>query len=148
MKKRTVGFALCIMIFFSSLTAFAQQQKDVEKKEKQPTKVERTDIKADSVQIAYMNYTKILGQMEFKLGEEMLPGAPEPSGPVKVMIFREIASENLAAAKELGVKVSGAYIQKEPTKYVYICDVDLKLSDEELAKQFGVETKGGEENKK
>jgi len=146
-NKTTAGFTLlCVMIFFGCLTAFAQQQKDMEKKEKRnPAKVEQKNIKANSVQISYKDRSMILGEMISKLGADMLPGAMEPSGPIKVIIFREIAPDNLATAKKWGVKVGGAYIQQGPTKYKYIREVDLSLSDEELAKQFGVKTDSEEE---
>jgi hypothetical protein len=49
--------------------------------------------------------------------------------------------EFISTAKLLGLKEGKAYIRTGSPKYVYnyICDVDLKLSDYELCKQFGVE---------
>ena len=100
----------------------------------------RKKVKANSVQIAYVSGTKVIGEVGFKLGAEGIPGQGEPLGPVKVTIFREIAPQDAETAKQLGVRVGGAYIQKGLTEYEYIRDVDLALSDEELAKQFGVES--------
>jgi hypothetical protein len=105
------------------------------------TTAPKKEVKANSVQIAYMGGTKVIGEIRFKLGPGLIPGQGEAQGPVKVMIFREIAPKRLETAKQWGVKVGGAYIQKGPAEYEYIRDVDLALSDEELAEQFGVESK-------
>jgi|GEM_PF-6593407 len=97
----------------------------------------KKEVKANSVQIVYASVTVTIGHMSMKFGS---PGQVEAQGPVKVMIFREIAHQHLETAKQWGVKVGGAYIQKGPTEYEYIRDVDLTLSDEELAEQFGAES--------
>ena len=97
------------------------------------------EIKANSVQIAYEGIAITLGESEYKLDPSNTPGQPQPRGPLGVVIFRQIAPQNLDAAKEWGVKVGGAYIQKGPTEYEYIREVDLGLPDVELARQFGVE---------
>lgn len=98
------------------------------------------EVKADTVQIAYAHGTKMIGGIQFELGADLSLGEAEPAGPVTVMIFRQIAPQDLETARRWGVKVGGAYIQKGPTEFEYIRDVDLSLSDEELAAQFGVET--------
>lgn len=108
---------------------------------KSPSTPLKRDVKADSVQIAYVSGIKMIGGIRFKLGTDSTLGPGEAQGPVKVMIFREIDPQSLETAKKWGVKVGGAYIQTGQTQYEYIKDVDLALSDEELAKQFGVESK-------
>ena len=100
----------------------------------------REDVKANSVQIVRTTGVKIIGEIVARspgFFDHSLPQV-QAGGPVKVMIFREIAPEHLETAMKWGVKVGGAYIQKGPTEYEYIRDIDLALSDEELAKQFGV----------
>jgi len=158
-KNATVMFVVLALTFFTAgcrkkgapseqppkeSTAEFQKEEEATNQSKRPTingKVVQDDIEASSVQIAYMSGTKVIGEIGFKLGPDLIPGQGEASGPVKVMIFREIAPQHAATAKKWGVKVGGAYLEKGQGQYEYICDVDLTLSDEELAKQFGVETK-------
>ena len=65
----------------------------------------------------------------------------KPGGPIRVVTFRDIPPGYVEVARKWGVKVGGAYVQKDRDKFEYICDVDLKLSDEDIAKTFGVENK-------
>lgn len=96
------------------------------------------DIKANSVKIADEIGVETIGEINFSAA----PGANSgnASGPIVVMIFRVIAPQDLQVAKEWGVKVGGAYIQKSQTEYEYIRDVDLSKSNDELARQFGVKS--------
>lgn len=61
-------------------------------------------------------------------------------GPT-VEIVREISPAELEFAKKAGLKVGGAYIRKSQNEneFEFIRDIDLTLSDKELAKQFGVD---------
>jgi ankyrin repeat protein len=91
-------------------------------------------IKADSIVINTLQGRHIIGQMKFTAGNF----AAEPAGPITVIIFREIQDKQKELAQEIGVKAGGAYFDRGQQKYEYIRDVDLRLSDEDLAKQFGL----------
>lgn len=118
-----------LMIFFFH-TGCRQKKKD-------------KNIKASCVEIWY-EYLKIkFGSMEIALsdwnGKYEFEGEAKMIGPVKVVIIREIAPELKNDYKKIGLAVGKAYIKKVSDEYEYICNVNLSLSDKDLAKQFGVE---------
>lgn len=102
------------------------------------------DIKADSVQVSYADSTIILGAIGGR-PFAAFDGNGEVTklfalGPVKVWIFKEIDPENLDFMKdEYGVEVGGSYLETGPEQFKFIRHVDITLSDEELAKEFGIE---------
>jgi len=102
-------------------------------------------VHASSVQIWHEQWTVNFGSMSIGLqggnGGNYRLGDLKPGGPIRVVIFRDIPPGYVEVARKWGVKVGGAYVQKDRDKFEYICDVDLKLSDEDLAKTFGVENK-------
>lgn len=96
------------------------------------------NLTADSLSIEDARHTMLYGMMSFGLRPSGVLGPARASGPKRVVIFRAIRPANAARAKELGVKPGAAYLLTESGGFKYIRDVDLKLTDEQLCKQFGV----------
>lgn len=99
---------------------------------------DKKTVKATSVTIYYAQHHAKLSRPMYKVGMGPDFGL-EQAADVDVIICREIRPEHLEYAKKTGVKVGAAYIQRGAEQFEYIRDVDLNLSDKELAKQFGVE---------
>ena len=102
------------------------------------------DIKADSVQISYADNTVILGAIGAQIFAAFGNNGAVPTllalGPVKVWIFKEIDPAYQEFMRdEYGVEVGGSYLEAGPDQFEFIRRVDITLSDEELAKQFGIE---------
>ena len=56
-----------------------------------------------------------------------------------VFVFRGFPPGTTAETiKQLGVHTGGAYRRTSSGKFIFVRDVDLSKSDEELAKEFGV----------
>lgn len=96
-------------------------------------------IKADTIYIGKDGQTDAIGQLNFRPHANGYLEGPT-GGPVKILIFRSFGTNDLERATKLGLKVGIAYLMKGG-EFQYISDVDLKLTDQELAKQFGIETK-------
>jgi len=81
--------------------------------------------------------------MVLKMGTLLFPfGEGEPKGgPIQVVIFRSFKPEEMEAAAQKNLKVGAAYLMTDDGEFKYIKDVDLKLENHELAKQFGVDSK-------
>lgn len=102
------------------------------------------EIKADSLQVSYAENTVILGAIG---GQPFASfgGSGEVTklfalGPVKVWVFKEIDPQLVDFMKEeYGVEVGGSYLETGPEQFEFIRHVDITLSDEELARQFGIE---------
>lgn len=56
----------------------------------------------------------------------------------KVLIWRDFSSDENAGAKKNGLETGVAYLQVVPGRYLPIRKVDLKKSDKELIKEFGL----------
>ena len=102
------------------------------------------DIKADSVQVSYANNTVILGAIGGQPFASFGGNGAVPKlialGPVKVWIFKEVDPEYQEFMRdEYGVELGGAYLETGPDQFEFIRLVDISLSDEELAKLFGIE---------
>jgi len=102
------------------------------------------EIKADSVQVSYAESTVILGAVGAQPFASFGGNGAVPKlmalGPVKVWIFKEIDPQFVDFMKdEYGVELGGAYLETAPEQFEFIRHVDITLSDEELAKQFGIE---------
>jgi hypothetical protein len=63
------------------------------------------------------------------------------TGSKTIHIWRDIPPENVASAKKHGVVVGKAYLERPNGTLQYVCDVDLKLTDKQLAAIFGVQVK-------
>jgi hypothetical protein len=108
-------------------------------------------IKADSVVIDDgHNAPLLLGEIRFGLGG-MLGGqgaTPEPAGPVIVYILKDVPKSYVDEIYANGFRLenNAAYLLPEGSGYngaaiklaEFIRNIDPKLSDEELAKSFGV----------
>jgi hypothetical protein len=108
-------------------------------------------IKADSVVIDNgRDAPHLIGEVKFGLGG-MLGGqgaAPEPAGPVIVYILKDIPKSFADEIYENGFRLENNAAYLLPVGYGYdaatvklsdfIRKIDPKLSDEELAKSFGV----------
>ena len=64
---------------------------------------------------------------------------PVVTGRIKVYIFRPIPVD-YAPAKSLGVKTGGAYYWVAGRRLIYIRDVDLSHTDQQLCQEFGLIT--------
>jgi len=98
--------------------------------------------KADSVLILDGNNTKMLGKVQYSEVEEggQKVKKPDPWALGTVMIIRQIDEPT---AKQLKVtngtaQAGGAYIVRENHQLEYLGQVDLKKSNQALAKEFGV----------
>ena len=86
----------------------------------------------DSVAIQYALHSKVIGGTGASIGAD---GQLRPQSGATVYVFREIM--DMALAKQVGVKVGGAYTEKGG-KFYYVRDVDLSKTDEQIAHGFGV----------
>jgi hypothetical protein len=93
-------------------------------------------FKAKSVSIIRGEMASCRGQMGYAITSSG-PGSAEPASP-NVIVIRQIAPEDTDKAKALGLKIGGAYLNKGSGKYEFLKDVDLVLSDEDIAREFGV----------
>ena len=147
-----------IIVFFSCLIAIGCSQERIEREsmrganraDKTPSNVETEvkenldkpvprDIKADVVEIVDSNGILTLGAVQMGIDPDMVPTDSKAAGPVIVAIFREISPQHLESARQWGVKVGSAYFRTGPTKFEYIGEVDLSLTNDELAALFGVQ---------
>ena len=94
----------------------------------------------NSVRIYNGSKSVAIGKFASTVGAGGMLGESKPMKPT-VDIIREISSGELEFAKKAGLKVGGAYIRnsQNDNEFEHIRDVDLALSDKELAKQFGVD---------
>ena len=125
--------ALCIAILLS-LAAAAQAD---DKKASAPD-----DGKAEAVLILQGNNTKLVGKPRFSQVEEGGQQVQKPDlwVPGNVIIIRELDDQT---AKHLKVRngaaeAGAAYRIREKHELEYVGKVDLKKSNQALAKQFGV----------
>ena len=93
--------------------------------------------KADTVVVNSGGRGIAMGEILMGMGER----PQTQTGPKTVHIWRDIPAQSAAAAKKHGVVVGKAYLERANGTLQYVCDVDLKLSDKELAKVFGVQVK-------
>lgn len=96
--------------------------------------------KVDAVQICNKEGCNVYGRILFGIQPDKFFALDlkETSELIKVVIYREITAENEERAKELNVRVGVAYLLTQNGEYKYIRDVDLSLTNKELAEQFGV----------
>ncbi|HKS80043.1 MAG TPA: hypothetical protein VJR23_00930 [Candidatus Acidoferrales bacterium] len=80
----------------------------------------------------------LFGAFSARLSPEGGIGSLELSGAKKVFIFRNLPM-GAEEAEKLGIKAGAAYLWQE-NQFLYIRDVDGKLSDKALCAQFGVST--------
>ncbi len=97
---------------------------------------ENTSFKAKSVSIIRGGWASCHGQMSYAITSSG-PGPAEPANP-NIIVICEVVADDVEKAKALGLKVGGAYLNKGSGKYEFLKDVNLPLSDEEIARQFGV----------
>jgi hypothetical protein len=98
-----------------------------------------TPLVADSVTICNGRLCMIRGHIEFM--PSVGGGMPSrPGGNTKIVIWRSLASNEQTATRH-GLQTGKAYLLQDGPRFEYVRDVDLQLSDDELAKLFGVVVK-------
>jgi hypothetical protein len=58
--------------------------------------------------------------------------------PPTVYVFREFAGPYKAQATTYSLQIGKAYLLQKDKSYKYVCDVDLSLPDEKIAKLLGI----------
>jgi len=98
------------------------------------------NVKFNSARIYNGSKSLAIGKFTSTVGTGGMLGGSKPMSPT-VEIIREISPGELDFARKAGLEVGGAYIRKnqKENEFEHIRDVDLALSDKELAKQFGVD---------
>ncbi len=95
-------------------------------------------LKAAFVIVDYADHTVYMGEKTYSTNKYMTVQKGNPARPVKVVIFRKLVLTPEQKKNGTNLHVGGAYVMRAPHVYDYIGDVDLSLSDGELAALFGV----------
>jgi len=86
---------------------------------------------------SYGQATTFYGPESF-IKEHNIEKACRVKGFRKVLIWRDFSSDEIAGAKKNGLETGVAYLQVVPGRYLPVRRVDLKKSDKELIKEFGI----------
>jgi len=158
MKKPLRPLALLFALAAISLPACSNQNaEDSSHPAAAGKKINAQDINADNVVIDDNGMAKVMGAMAFPLG---VPGAggelqftgqlgqPKPMGPTIVYIFKTISPgvKETMAKEKISVSENTAYLLPENAELGIediraareIGPIDLSLSDDELAAQYGL----------
>lgn len=99
--------------------------------------------KANSVTVFSAGSSYIMGEILYPLsgffGGPMKP--PEPGGAYRIFIWRDFSAGETEAVAQLGLRPGLAYLKTEAGEFKFVRKVDVKLSNEELAGEFGVNVK-------
>lgn len=98
---------------------------------------DREDIIVSRIAIQESNVTKFVGELSLKaLPGEFVP--PDPEKEIYILVVRELPEDINSMVNKAGLQIGKAYRWFGGQDFSYIRDIDLSLSDDEIAKIFGV----------